>query len=423
MTSVSIIAATFYGNRGAEGMLSTTIGMLRRRLGDDVTFNVFTYYPERDRELVGDRRISMYSSTPAYLVLVLFPFALLHRLFGLLMLRPLQRMMPASVQALAQSGALICLAGVSFVGGRTKFVPFNIATILPAMILGVPVVKFAQALGPFKEAAVKLAAKFMLPRCDHVFTRGEKTQHHMEELFGTRRFFERADDVAFLFEKEFCISQPAAGGLDGLSALEELKSAGRKVVGVCPSIVVAKRATASGWDYAALMRELLTGLVQRGYGVALFPNATRGEDMDKTHNNDLPLLHEIHDGLDAQTKAATVSFSGSLNIAQIHQIIEASDVVAVSRFHAMVGALAAGTPVMVIGWSHKYLEVMARFAQEDMVLDYKRGEIGVVIDRIELLMSEREARRRTILEALPAVKALSTRQIDYAAKLLGTRPA
>jgi colanic acid/amylovoran biosynthesis protein len=43
---------------------------------------------------------------------------------------------------------LIDLAGVSFIDGREKFLPFNILTILPAMLLGVPVVKFAQAMGP-----------------------------------------------------------------------------------------------------------------------------------------------------------------------------------------------------------------------------------------------------------------------------------
>ncbi|MBD0415994.1 polysaccharide pyruvyl transferase family protein [Oryzicola mucosus] len=423
MTSVSIIAATFYGNRGAEGMLSTTIGMLRRHAGEDLTFNVFTYYPERDRELVADQRVSMYSSTPAYLVAVLFPFALLYRFLGFFRLRPLQRMLPKSVQALAASSMLVCLAGVSFVGGRTKFIPFNIATILPAMVLGVPVVKFAQALGPFNEPLNRLAAKIFLPWCNHVFTRGEKTQAHMKEVFPNKTFYERADDCAFLFEKSFCISAPAPGGLDGLATLDQHRAAGRTIVGVCPSIVVALRAKASGWDYAALMRDLLSGLVAKGYAVALFPNATRGEDMDKTHNNDLPLLLEIYEGLDAETRKYCVSFSGSLNIAQIHQIIEASDVVAVSRFHAMVGALAAGTPVMVIGWSHKYLEVMQRFQQEDMVLDYKRGEIGVVVGRIEQLVAEKASRKATITASFPAVQALSMRQIEYSAKLVKGRRA
>lgn len=418
MASVSIIAATFYGNRGAEGMLSTTIGMLRRHADENLTFNVFTYYPERDRELVADQRVSMYSSTPAYLVTVLFPFALLYRLLGFFYLKPLQRMMPKSVQALAASKMLVCLAGVSFVGGRVKFIPFNIATILPAMILGVPVVKFAQALGPFNETPNRIAAKIFLPWCNHVFTRGEKTHAHMQELFPGKSFYERADDCAFLFEKSFCISAPAPGGLDGLKQLDELRAQGRKVVGVCPSIVVALRAKASGWDYAALMRDLLSGLVAKGYAVALFPNATRGEDMDKTHNNDLPLLLEIYDGLDAETRKSCLSFSGSLNIAQIHQIIEASDVVAVSRFHAMVGALAAATPVMVIGWSHKYLEVMQRFRQEDMVLDYKRGDIEVVVGRIEQLVAEKDTRKATIRECFPAVQALSMRQIQYAANLV-----
>jgi len=47
------------------------------------------------------------------------------------------------------------------------------------------------------------------------------------------------------------------------------------------------------------------------------------------------------------------------------------DVVPVSRFHAMVGALSLAVPASVLDWSHKYAEVMARFGLEVNVIDYK----------------------------------------------------
>jgi polysaccharide pyruvyl transferase WcaK-like protein len=322
------------------------------------------------------------------------------------------------VQSLAASQVLICLAGVSFVSGRTKFLPFNIATIWPAMVLGVPVAKYAQAMGPFNERLNRLAARCFLANCHKVFARGEQTHRFMLDFFGPAEFFARADDAAFLFQKEYCLSHEVVDIRSGLDALDSRKQSGQSIVGVCPSIVVAKRAQAAGWNYADRMRQLVEQLVEAGHTVALFPNATRGEDMDKTHNNDLPLLDEIVSGLSDLIREGMVVFGGSLNVAQIHRVIERCDVVAVSRFHAMVGALAARVPVLVIGWSHKYLEVMERFSQADMVLDYQKGEAEPILDRIYMLLHERSVRATQIKAAMPAVQKLAKMQVDFVVNLL-----
>lgn len=418
MKEVALIGATFYGNRGAEAMLSTSIGVIRESHPDTI-FNVFTYYPDKDRQLVLDPRIVIYSSTPIYLVMVLLPAAILYRLFDILGLKVLQSMLPSSVQALARSRLLICLAGVSFVDGRTKFIPFNIATILPAMVLSVPVVKFSQAIGPFHGLLNRFAAKFLLPRCRQVFTRGAITQSYLESLCPDKHFYQRADDVVFLFRLEHCLSLGVTAGLnEALSKLNKLKLEGHIVIGVCPSVVVAKRVEADGLDYAERMRELIESLVKMGYAIALFPNATRGNDMNKTHNNDLALVEEIKARLGSSSLANVISFGGSLNAAQIHHIINACNVLAVSRFHAMVGALACGKPVIVIGWSHKYLEVMECFGQSDMVLDYKQGNVAPVLEKIAQLVLQANKRTTRIVSSLPKVKALSSIQFEYIKALL-----
>ncbi|MEZ0121966.1 MAG: polysaccharide pyruvyl transferase family protein [Candidatus Reddybacter sp.] len=413
MKVVSIIAGTFHGNRGAEAMLSTTIGELKECYGSELELNIYTYYPERDAELINDQQISLHSAAPIYLVLVLTPCALIFRLLEILNFRAPQRILPASVRALARSKALVCLAGVSFVEGRTKFILFNIATILPAMLLGVPVIKFSQAMGSFKSLTNKVAARFFLGRCQQVFTRGETTHSYLQELFGNKPIYQRANDVAFLFRPEFCLSRELVDISKELVELETLKKSGRIIVGICPSVVVAIGAEKAGWDYQARMQELISRITNHGYIVALYPNATRGEDMDKTHNNDLPLIHGIIQGLAPSIQDSVICFSGSLNVAQIFNIIGSCDVHAVSRFHAMIASLALEIPVMVIGWSHKYLEVMEQFEQQDMVLDYKEGKIEPIIKCIEQLILERSHRSIQIGQALPTNQQLSSRQIDY----------
>lgn len=418
MSAVSIIAATFHGNRGAEAMLSTTVGVLSERCGPQTRFEVFSYYPDADRQLVNDPRVRIFSSTPAYLVLVLVPGALLHRLLGGLRLHRLQGLLPASVRALARSRALLCLAGVSFIDGRAKFLPFNIATIWPAMILEVPVVKMSQAMGPFRSWPNRPLAHWFLSRCHRLHTRGAVTHRHVAALLGSSGSYGRSDDVAFLFEGRFCLSTPAPG-LDGrLAALQALRDRGRSIIGVCPSAVIARRAAAEGNDYPLWMAAVIADLVGMGHGVALYPNATRGRGETRLHNNDLPLLQTILARLDPAVAEAVVGFEDGWNAAQIHRILGACDIHAVSRFHAMVGALVVGVPVLVMGWSHKYLEVMERFGQADMVFDGADLDRPRTVALVQRLLGERADRRDRIVAALPEVKALASLQFDAVQDLL-----
>lgn len=413
MTSVSIIAATFHGNKGAEAMLSTTVGRLRESGAVD-EFHVFTYYPARDQLLVSDPQIKFHSSTPLYLVTVLNPFAFLYGLASLLRLRFLLPIFPASVRALAKSKCLICLAGVSFVDGREKFVAFNIATLLPAVFVGTPVVKMSQALGTFKNPINRAAAKVFLPRLRRCFTRGDRTHNHLVELFGPNPTFERANDAAFLFNASYGLSRSEAPELEPrLAQLGDLSAQTKGIVGICPSVVVERKAAKNKIDYVAIIADLVSHAVVNGYAVAIFPNAVRGDDPTAEHNNDLPLVNKIMDRLNEATRKLVVAFDLSVNAAEIHRIIGASDILAVSRFHAMIGALAHEKPSLVMGWSHKYLEVMELFEQGDMVVDYEHNHGELVTAALSQLFETQKDRRRTISKCLSAVKDGSIRQFEY----------
>ncbi|HSK47721.1 MAG TPA: Coenzyme F420 hydrogenase/dehydrogenase, beta subunit C-terminal domain, partial [Coriobacteriia bacterium] len=352
----SLIAATVSGNRGAEAMLDTSIGRIRDRY-PDAHFSLFSYYPEKDRALIRDPRVTVHSSTPAYLVGVLFPMSLLAAPFARLG-GSVPGMFPRSVRDLASSSALVDLAGVSFIDGREKFLPFNILTILPAMLLKTPVFKLAQALGPFKHPLNRMSAR-LLKRCALVVPRGDVTLSHMEQIaFPAERMYP-APDVAFLFEERDSLS--VEGDAEASELAEKaaaLRAAGHAVVGLCPSAVIAGKAGEEGWDYIGFMAELTQGLLADGHAVLLFPNATRAGSA-KLRNNDLPVIAQIAERVGDNERVLAVA--GDMNAAALRTVLKACSAAAVSRFHAMVGALSEGVPVAVVGWSHKYLEVMKQF--------------------------------------------------------------
>ena len=73
---ISIIGGTIWGNRGAESMLVTVIGKLRQ-VHPAARFNVFSYYPAKDRELVTDQSVTILSGKPISLATRHFPGALI----------------------------------------------------------------------------------------------------------------------------------------------------------------------------------------------------------------------------------------------------------------------------------------------------------------------------------------------------------
>lgn len=409
----AIIAATLHGNRGAQAMAETVIGTV----GDadaSARFEFFSYYPSEDRARLSDPRVRVHSSTPAALVLWLLPWSIL---FGLLRLLAGDRVLsvaPRAIRALGRSRVLVDLAGVAFIDGREKFLPFNVLTLLPAWLLGTPVVKMPQATGPFRNAFNRACARLVLPRCHAVWARGARTYAHLQESGLAALRFSQADDIAFNYEPRWSLTTEHEDKLQPvLARIRELRHAGiRGVIGVCPSSVVAVQSTKAGTGYEAALVDVVCALLRSGLGVVLFPNATRDEAGDAQRNNDLPLIRRVATAISKSESEHLVAVDFDINAAGIKAVIGAMDVVLVSRFHAMVGALSLGVPPAVLGWSHKYAEVMARFGLEDRVLDYKTAAPADLHATVEMVFGERESLRARILQALPAVKASAARPVQ-----------
>lgn len=424
MRRYAIIAATVWGNRGAEAMLETTIGRLRDR-DPEAEFVVYSYYPEKDRALISDPAVTVRSSTPAHLVLVLFPFSLLLAPFKAMGLGGISRVLPGSVRDLARCDALVDLAGVSFIDGREKFLPFNVLTILPAILLGVPVYKLAQAMGPFRSPVNRLAAR-ILRRCALVVPRGDVTIENLRSVGFPEQRMLPGPDVAFVFEERDALS--AEGDDEVRMLINRIEanpgSDGRaaSVVGLCPSSVIASKALREGWDYPGFLAHVAGGLLADGHQVLLFPNATKAERPDTGRNNDLPVIAEVASRLEG-VKGASGDLHvvrGDVNAAGLRRLVSRCECVAVSRFHAMVAALALGVPVLVLGWSHKYAEVMAQFGVEEWAFDYSEHDGEAFLMRVRDLIAARNDLTSLIEERMPAVRAAALAQFDAVAS--GSEP-
>ena len=416
MARIAITGGSFHGNSGAEAMLVTTIARLREAIGD-VEFGVLSPYFSDDRVVFQDtREIRLLNSSPLYLALVIFPCSLLLgvlRLIGL----PIHRTpCPIPVKFLASCDLLVDIAGVSFIDGRKKFLPYNALSIYPAFLLGKPVIKFAQAIGPIKHWMNRLVARPCLEKCSHVFARGEQTFGHLKEFGLSPDKFTLAPDIAFLHkESDACTERCSPETMEGLSVF--LSQCSGPKIGICPSSVLYRGE--NGRAYLDLLVSLIRDLGAKGIGAVVFPNATKNHRPKTLRNNDLPLLALLKQ-LAGETSGVHF-IETDLNASDVRKIIRTVDLVVVSRFHAMIFALLENCPPLVISWSHKYREVMDFFSLGDLVTDRQSTNPSLLLAAVETALSKRPALQEQIKNRLPTVQTQAKTQIDAAVNLIKSR--
>lgn len=407
----SIIGATLTGNRGAEAMLSTTIGKLRDAY-PDARFVIHSYFPERDRQLCQDLDVDIVSATPAALVLQHLPVALADRTLRLINLGFPRSWMPRAVRELKESRVLLDVFGVSYSDGREKFLPFNVVSNLPAMLLGVPVVKLSQGLGKFQGRLNRTVGKRMLKRCAKVFARGAKSLEMVRNL-GIDVETEESSDIAFSYEDRFSLTDENPDyEREVCDRLQAARDANQRVLTLSVSAVVSAKCKKAGIDYEHEVAQVARHFLREGCVVLLLPNATR-QDTPSTHNNDLPIVEDVRSRVVGDEASELVAVTEDLNTASLRRVLAKADYLVASRFHAMVAGLCLGIPTMVIGWGHKYAEVLAQFSIDDQAYDYSTLDHASLIEKIQGFIERAPQLQRRILENLPAVRESSARQFEW----------
>jgi polysaccharide pyruvyl transferase WcaK-like protein len=97
------------------------------------------------------------------------------------------------------------IGGITF-AERGAIILFNIFTLWPAMLLGIPVIKLSQAMGPFKSFTNRSAAKIFLNRSKKLYARGEITASHLQDLKLKKPEIQLAADIAFAYKPEFSLT-------------------------------------------------------------------------------------------------------------------------------------------------------------------------------------------------------------------------
>ncbi len=416
--TVSIIGATLTGNRGAEAMLVTSIGKVRDKF-PGAKFVVHSYFPAEDEALCNDPNVEIVDASPVALVLQYFPAALAERVARTVGRKLPGGLMPRGPRGLRDSDVLLDVFGVSYNDGREKFLPFNVLSNWPSMLMGTPVVKLSQGLGTYRHPLTRAVGTWMLRRCQRVFARGQESLKMAEDV-GIGEPLDYAPDIAFLYDPRFSLTDENPSYAEALATdLKRRREAGERVLVLSVSAVVEKKVEASGQNYAATVAKIVDTLLARDLTVVLLPNANR-EGSDSRHNNDIPVVEAVARAVSHPGAAdKLVSLTRGLNAGGLRVVIEQADYLVASRFHAMIAGLALGVPTLVLGWSHKYREILAMFQMEEWAYDFSELDVEMLVGRVDDLVRESQGLRQRISKNIARVSSEAQAQFDWLTRSLG----
>jgi colanic acid/amylovoran biosynthesis protein len=394
---VATTGAALSGNKGAASMIEA-LARWTETTGSQLS--LLTTYPDDDRTLAPSG-VDVIALTPIGLVVRDLPLAVLSRLLPSRVRLWVVRRSDALV-AIRDADVVADISGVSFSDDRgPKFNTYNaILTVLP-LLLGTPLVKCSQALGPFRQRSNRLFARLLLPHVDRILSRGALTHACLAEMGVTN--VERADDLAFTLPHDQNLPD------DVETVFERL--GGNGVVAVMPSAVVESWCDRHDIDHAGVFASMIQRMCDElGVGVVLLPHAYRASGTPR-RMDDARVCRTVAERLGRRDDVAVID--RDLTPGELRTIVDRSDMLVASRFHGMITGLATATPTLIVGWGHKYSEVLAEFDSEESAFDYSALRTpDEIVDRLVAMWTSRVELSRRLREALGPVIESAMRNFD-----------
>lgn len=258
--------------------------------------------------------------------------------------------------------------------------------LMAGRLNGARTAHYTASYGPFdKGSGNRQAAKLYLGRvCDVVMCREIGSWDLLTDLGVPPGKLLLAPDTGLMLE-----GQPFDVG-------QYLGSAG--AVGVSVSHQVERQ-----WKSTESYVQSMIGLCNHinetlGVPVVLIPNELWAHCRD-----DQDVADEIHQRVASRARVSV--FPLEKHTAQeLKYLISRLQLLIVSRYHSLVAALSSCVPIVVVGWHHKYTDLLARFDQGEAYLPSQGTTLASLKDATDRAWLNRESVERTLRSRWPEVR-------------------
>jgi colanic acid/amylovoran biosynthesis protein len=276
---------------------------------------------------------------------------------------------------------------------------------------GAPTIFMPQSWGAFSAPVVRRAVLETVGAAGSVvYSRDAQSTAHLIAAGMPAGSVRESRDIVFAFE-----------GADAARGEELLRSMGRRegrpLVGIAPSMRVLE--SARGAEGAATYVRTLAKLARHcvdtlGADVVVLPFECPPTD---TGSDDRPLCAQVRS--EFGRGEGCLYDPSYLTAPDAWALVGACDAFVSSRYHAAVFALSQGVPCTLIGWSHKYEELLREF-EDDPTRGVETAHTGPedAIARFDAEWLERDERRIHILARSAQLRADAARVFDEVAQTL-----
>lgn len=390
---IGITGVTRTGNLGGVMMLETLMQQMQQRYAD-CQFYLFSISPKRDLSLPALDNLTLVPVNYYCLILFYLPLSfLLWPIARLPLLRHVLTVFPY-YRKVQHCDVMVDLSGIAFVDGRgLPLLAYNMAICLPALLLQIPLVKLAQALGPFKQRLNRLMAKFVLSRCARVIARGDMSFSYLKQL--------QLNNCGHLPDTTFAFQVNDKAYAHSRQLLQQLNFHDKPII-ICPSEVLKRLCHKQGIDYSNILVQFIKRQLDAKQAILILAHSLAN---DASKNNDVALCQAIYQQLSDYENVRCVTDINSPMV--MRAVIGQGQLFIGSRFHSVVNALAMAVPSLIIGWSHKYQEMASAFDAAKWAIPYEQLTARYLDSQFAKLVAEREQVKQALLQHLPGVRQLA----------------
>lgn len=275
-----------------------------------------------------------------------------------------------------------------------------------------PYVFLPQAWGTFKQRDIASFGRKICSNATMVFSRDADSTTHLSNLLNIPSDDLRTiPDIVFSFHGErISIGRSLLNNIG-------IESDGKPIVALVPNMRVYERTSGLGAanHYVKILVDIGNYIIEHlGANLLLLPNeiyvpGSMGADdrficgIIQSHIRRYDHCFVVRDQLSSEA---------------IKSLIGQADLLVGSRFHSLVFGLSQGVPVIALGWSHKYPELLRSFGMERYAVEHNRMDSLEIITLVKQAWDQRESLKNRICDVVPILQDKVEQMFDEVANVI-----
>ncbi len=271
------------------------------------------------------------------------------------------------------------------------------------------VVYLPQAWGPFSNPLVVEPAAQVCRLARAIYARDRQSHAYLQNLPGRPDGkLHLGSDVAFRFQG--AASEEGRALLVGVGVSPHAGP----VIGIVPNMRVYERTEGKGPAnrYVQLLAAVAAFCSGRlGAQLALIPHEIRSG----ASRDDRYLCSLVQE---AAGNGRVFAMTGDYTAAEVKSVIGHVELLISSRYHATIAALSQRIPAVVVGWAHKYDELMRDVGLGEYVLQCKTADQDSLLPLVKQAWQRRRELAEVLESTVPPMEKSADAVFDHTAELL-----